>query len=705
MEHNTLPIPLPSILAGPILRHTSSTSVTVWFATSIPLDMELHIYSPDNTCLSQAFNDQARQTIIQLGTHLYVTLLTATPIAASFPLDTLLSYDIHLRDTQTLLALDEYCLAGATRPNFYIPSHLTSLAYGSCRKVHGLSFSDAGEIQHRDALGLLADQLEADATNLTTRPALLFLVGDQIYADDVLPELIAFVQTLAPQLMGQSIPLPEAGCVSYITDQRRQQIKEACHLTSTSEHGHVLSFGEYAALYLVTLGNQVGFDYSFTPDPPLPAQFESRHEADYERLSMHDFVRSQAAVRKVLANIPTYLSFDDHDITDDWNLCRSWYDDVRSSQDGTRVIANGLAAYWAFQAWGNNPEEYASPNAQHLINVIQAHLLDTTHNATKAAAFDFHLWKWRRWSFVLPTQPPIFVLDSRTQRDFGKNNEPPQLMDRYALDWLRGEWLKLRETQQVTDSRSVTPLFFTGTPVFGFSSIEWAQYALYRLGILLGNFYPRISASRLDMESWIANRRGFSFLLDTLLRQMGLSSATFLSGDVHYSFVNRALYVDYSQATDKQLLRCLQLTSSAVRNTPPSWRMLETFFANWAIKSKSGYCRPETLPWWERVFLWRLFRLDVWQVVMRGVFGCELGEKKHHPSHWQYWLFWRKLTVTRGRLHLNTEMNWITSRPNIAIVALKKGKVVSQTLLSGDNRDNNLAFYIHQHHDQHPNET
>lgn len=67
------------------------------------------------------------------------------------------------------------------------------------------------------------------------------------------------------------------------------------------------------------------------------------------------FLDSQADIRKVLANMPTYMSFDDHDITDDWNLNRSWYDRVRSSVSGTRVIAHALTAAWAFQAWGNEP--------------------------------------------------------------------------------------------------------------------------------------------------------------------------------------------------------------------------------------------------------------------------------------------------------------------------------------------------------------
>ena len=616
-------------------------------------------------------------------------MLEVEPILEAFPQDTLISYDILLLPDRTPLPLEDACLPGATRPHFYIPSTLQTLAYGSCRKVHGLSFSDEGQLQQQDSLALLFYELEKATQPLAKRPSHLFLVGDQIYADDVLPELMNCLQPLALQLMGRSIPLPEAGCVGYITDHFRQTIVKQCGLTTTSGHGHVLSFGEYAALYLVAFGNQVGFDYTFQPTSPLPQTFTSKRQDDFERQSMMYFVQSQPTVRKVFANIPTYLHFDDHDLTDDWNLCRSWYDQVRCSADGTRVIANGLAAYWAFQAWGNQPDDYS----EHFIQTLQAHLLDDQQDTDKAAAFDFHLWKLRRWGFMLATQPPIFVLDSRTQRDFGKNNEPPHLMDRYALDWLRGKWLDLCRQSRMDAGQPVTPLFFTGTPVFGFSSIEWVQYAIYQLGILFGNFYPRFSASNLDMESWIANRRGFSFLMDTLMRHMGLRSATFLSGDVHYSFVNRAIYIDYSQPETRNTLQCLQLTSSALRNTPPTWRALETFFANWAVKSKSGYCHPETLPWWERIFFWRFFRLSTWHVLLEGIAGVE-HRARQKPSHWRYPLSWRKFKVSNGRVRWRENVTWITSRPNIAVVSLRDGKVVKQTLLSGDQCSNRLTFKI-----------
>ncbi|MEB4590159.1 hypothetical protein VSS37_04125 [Candidatus Thiothrix sp. Deng01] len=692
--------PLPRILAGPILRHVTTGSATVWLASSCELKLELRVLNTGGELISQpAPPDSVHRTqpisgqsSWRLGDQLWVTLLEACPASSepenptAFPADTLLEYDLFDLDAKAALDLDDVCLSGESRPGFFIPSQLGVIAYGSCRKAHGLSFNDDGQVQHKDSLALLTEQLEDTRRNLGKRPAMLFLIGDQIYADDVLPELMAYLQALALQLMGKSILLPEGSNVCLITDQDRNLVKVNCGLTSTSGHAHVLSFGEYAALYLVTFGNRVGFQFNADGMEKAEAltgleHFDPNRVEELERHSLQSFLHSQPQIRKAFANIITYLNFDDHDITDDWNLCRSWYDTVGSSPDGKRVISNGLAAYWAFQAWGNSPPRYHDS----FVQVIKGHL-DNPDDAQKAAEYDFHLWKFRRWSFMLPTNPPIFVLDSRTQRDFGSNNEPPQLMDRYALDEMRGEWLDIARSGQ-------RPIFLTGTPVFGFSSIEWLQDFLYRIGVLLGGLTGLFSASSLDVESWVANRRGFAFFLDTLLLRMNLTKATILSGDVHYSFANRATYTNHSNPLEPKTLQCLQLTSSAMRNTPPTGRLLETFLANWTSKTRRGPCSPETLPWWERVFVWRLFRYNTWTAKVHGIPGR--ASRRSKPGRWwRPFLLWRMIGVENRRPILRTELSRITSRPNLALVHLRDGEVVRQVLLSGDKRENNLIYHI-----------
>ena len=40
--------------------------------------------------------------------------------------------------------------------------------------------------------------------------------------------------------------------------------------------------------------------------------------------NLKDFIKRVTEARRVLANIPTYMAFDDHEITDDWNLDKKW---------------------------------------------------------------------------------------------------------------------------------------------------------------------------------------------------------------------------------------------------------------------------------------------------------------------------------------------------------------------------------------------
>src|SRR5690606_9678583 len=63
-------------------------------------------------------------------------------------------------------------------------------------------------------------------------------------------------------------------------------------------------------------------------------------------------------VRRALANVSTYMMFDDHEVTDDWNLSAIWRDRVLTSPLGRTVLRNGLLAYLLCQGWGNDPQAF-----------------------------------------------------------------------------------------------------------------------------------------------------------------------------------------------------------------------------------------------------------------------------------------------------------------------------------------------------------
>src|SRR4029079_4006259 len=90
-------------------------------------------------------------------------------------------------------------------------------------------------------------------------------------------------------------------------------------------------------------------------DRPVPKRLE------LDRKRMRDLEGGLAKVRRVLANIPTYMIFDDHDVTDDWNLNPLWLYLGRTTPLGVTIIRNAYITYALFQDWGNDPLKYENP--------------------------------------------------------------------------------------------------------------------------------------------------------------------------------------------------------------------------------------------------------------------------------------------------------------------------------------------------------
>jgi hypothetical protein len=281
----------------------------------------------------------------------------------------------------------------------------------------------------------------------------------------------------------------------------------------------------------------------------MPTGKRGTYEGEWENLA--NFRNTLYKVRRVLANTPTYMIFDDHEITDDWNLHRNWHTRVRASRTGRRIVANGLAACWAFQGWGNSPEAF-SPR---LLESISEHLASKLTTGEKADRFDQRLWGFHRWSYYLPTLPPVIVPDSRTQRGYDSDTGAPRLLDTYGIEWVRTAWTDLGEPHHED------LILVTSTPVYGFDPLEDTQKVLSSFGA---------PPQRYDRESWVANKEGFSALLLLLAEEMRPKRCIILSGDVHYGFSTRARF--YS---GDNTLKLYQFTSSALNNTPKESKLLK----------------------------------------------------------------------------------------------------------------------------------
>ena len=93
----------------------------------------------------------------------------------------------------------------------------------------------------------------------------------------------------------------------------------------------------------------------------LPSKHFNKYDKDAKRLLK--FRSTLPDVRRALANVPTYMIFDDHDVTDDWHMTLDWCKEVFANNLGRRIVQNGMLAYTLFQAWGNTPELFRPNHA------------------------------------------------------------------------------------------------------------------------------------------------------------------------------------------------------------------------------------------------------------------------------------------------------------------------------------------------------
>jgi len=228
------------------------------------------------------------------------------------------------------------------------------------------------------------------------RPHQLFLTGDQIYADDVAGHLLLALTQASDLLLGwqEMLPLPQIKFLPGTTipfppgtglggprtankapPYARTAYSEAIGLTSDASSCHLFSLGEYICMYLF-VWSDVLWDVKMLP--PLPA-VEAAAEADplVNRFALGRYLERDSTslmgfrdrlpdVRKALANIPTYMMMDDHDVTDDFNMEREFFEKVYAKDNpmGLRVIQNGLTAYALCQHWGNVPESFAKDSGK-----------------------------------------------------------------------------------------------------------------------------------------------------------------------------------------------------------------------------------------------------------------------------------------------------------------------------------------------------
>ncbi|MCJ8280121.1 MAG: hypothetical protein MJK14_09465, partial [Rivularia sp. ALOHA_DT_140] len=379
---------LPLVLAGPILRRTQPDSVTVWLALKESRHVTLTIFDKNHNFLFESTRTTAR-----IGINLHVVAITANASSNILKDAEVYLYDLHFGNGELLsspgILTIEGSLANITYPQYKLPSFALPpkdlkdlrIIHGSCRKPHGESLDALATVDKMIKEALLKEPLK--------RPHQLFLTGDQIYADDVADVLLFMLMDAGETLLGWSEKLPGVENFEELNPGKRNNlatkiagftasIGKLSNITNIAK-SHLFTFGEYLAMHLFAWSDVLWVDDEFFPDfidvnsEHWEAKNDERKRLEQEVEYIKNFYSTLKNVRRALANIPTYMIFDDHEVTDDWYLNMAWCSRILDKPLGRRILQNGMLACTICQAWGNTPEQFEKDtNGEELLKAAVA---------------------------------------------------------------------------------------------------------------------------------------------------------------------------------------------------------------------------------------------------------------------------------------------------------------------------------------------
>ncbi|MEV0855762.1 alkaline phosphatase D family protein [Nocardia fluminea] len=472
------------LILGPLLRHVGECDATVWVETSAPCTVEVLGHHEHTWTIAG---------------HHYALVLISGLTAGSVT-----RYEVSLDGERVW-----------PRPDAPYPSVIRTLrgdadlvlAFGSCR------FATPAATQDDDHFD--ADALDAYARRVMQRPPedlpdALLLLGDQVYADELLsPEILRRIDEL--------------------------------HDLDQPPGAQIRNFEEYTWLYSESW--------------------------------------SDPQVRWLLSTVPSSMIFDDHDVIDDWNISRSWRDEIEATDWWEERIVGALSSYWIYQHLGNlSPAALADDELYQRIRSEGGDCAQLLRDFASAADEEADGAKGAQWSYRRDLGTTrLLVIDSRCGRILGGGTR--SMVSEPEFSWIEQQtegdydhllvgsslpWLLPRALHDLESWNERTASGERGRRVTG-----WAE---------------RLRRSA-DLEHWAAFRDSFDRLARLLARvgrgqcsgPGGQAPATIcvLSGDVHHAYAAQAQFSDAVRS------RVYQLTCSPMHNSVPT-AMKAIFRVSWS---------------------------------------------------------------------------------------------------------------------------
>lgn len=562
-----LPRSLQTLLAGPILRRMQSDRITLWLATSTPVQWRLSLFPNKHDSQVHEIRSHCRQ--LKVAEQFYIHLIDL-PLDMELPLNTWVGYELSHRANgngewiNLIQEAPHLLYPGKTTLGFVIQNQIESVLHGSCRKPH---YTRKEGTSAGDGLARADQHLLENASDPTQWPALIMMSGDQVYTDDVAGPMLVAIHHLLSQLQAPTEELPGTKLQDSLELHQQQPHYYTRHellpkteatkdlrtvlftgvkkpvFTTDNARNHLISLAEVMAMYLLAW-SPIPWRYTdMTMPSSIPTEFAERY--DSQLVAIEEFVAELDSVQRLMAHLPVAMMFDDHDITDDWNLSADWEETAYGEPFSRRIIGNALVAYLVCQGWGNAPENFSDEMMQRCDEALQIPGQETHEELiTELIAF-------RGWQYKWNTEPVLMVIDTRTNRWRAEFNpaHPSGLMD----------WEALSELQQRLLGHDAV-LLISPAPMFGVKLIETIQKVFTWFGKPL----------MVDAENWMAHRGAANTLLNLFRHGKTPQNFVILSGDVHYSFA-----YEVELRAKKTSPNIWQITSSGFRNEFPR-KLLDT---------------------------------------------------------------------------------------------------------------------------------
>jgi hypothetical protein len=481
-----LPHTRPQIVVGPLLRYVDATTATVWVETDRSCEVEVL----GHTCTSWDVHGHHYAVVVVQG---------LTPGSRT-------TYEVHLDGQRAwpepASPLPPSVIRTPERDDRF------RLTFGSCRRAAPFDRRTLRKVG-ADALVALAERMMGSGSQhrYDDWPDLLFLAGDQVYADEPSPALTTRLTELH-----ERDPQREAADEGGGGDEDVRQ--------------EIVDFEEYTWLY-------------------------------------HESWR-QPAVRWLLSTVPTAMILDDHDLRDDWNSSWSWRQRMTAQPWWQARVKGALASYWVYQHLGNlSPAELAQDD------IYQAVCEAPDAASREAILADFALRSdadpdSSRWSFHRDLgRSRLVVLDSRCSRRLDPD-------DRAIVDdteWAWFESVTNVDVDHLLVGTSLPVLELHGVHHLEGWNEAVAQGAWGERGQAWGE---RIRLA-VDLEHWAAFRQSFDAMVrrvqQVAARPNPPRTLLWLSGDVHCSYLARARV----EGVDPGSTEVQQLTMSPFRNPLQRW--------------------------------------------------------------------------------------------------------------------------------------